>query len=66
MGKLLTEHHGGGVVEGHGSEGQFPSRQGAGTGPFDPRIRVLVAAELRCVSGENLRRYDIFRSAVNL
>ena len=32
MGELLTENHGGGVVEGDGSGGQSPSRQGAGTG----------------------------------
>ena len=41
MGELPTEHHGGGVVEGDGSEGNSQSRQGAETGTSVPRIRVL-------------------------
>ena len=49
MGELLTEHHGGGVVEGDGSGGQ------SGASWF------LVAAELRCLSGENLRCSRVFR-----
>ena len=61
MGELLTEHHGGGVVKGDGSGGQSPSRQGVGTGPFDPpELGFLVAAELRCVSGENLTCSGVF------
>ena len=46
MGELLTEHDGGGGVDGEGSGGQSPSRQGAGTGPSDPRNLVLMEAEL--------------------
>ena len=46
MGELLTEHRGGGDVDGDGSGGQSPSRQGARTGPSDPRNLVSMAAEL--------------------
>ena len=37
MGELLTEHDGGGGVDGEGSGGQSPSRQGAGTETSVPR-----------------------------
>ena len=55
MGELLTEHDGGGGVDGEGSGGQSPSRQGAGTGPSDPRNLVSMAAELWSVSRKILR-----------
>ena len=41
MGKLLTKHHEGGVVEVDGSGGNSQSRQGAGTGTSVPRVRVF-------------------------
>ena len=47
MGELLTEHDGGGGVDGEGSGGQSPSWQGAGTGTSDPRNLSSMAAELR-------------------
>ena len=46
MGELLTEHDGADGVDGEGSGGQSPSRQGAGTGPSDPRNLVSMVAEL--------------------
>ena len=40
MGELLTEHDGGGGVDGDGFRGHFPARQGAGTETSVPRIGV--------------------------
>ena len=45
MGELLTEHDGGGGVDGEGSGGQSPSRQGAGTGTSDPQNLVFGGGE---------------------
>ena len=51
MGELLTEHNGGGGVDGEGSGGQSPSRQGAGTGPSDPRNGVSWRRSTEMYSG---------------
>ena len=55
MGELLTEHDGDGGVDGEGSGGQSPSRQGARTGPSDPRNLFWMAAELGVVFCKILR-----------
>ena len=51
MGELLTEHDGGGGVDGEGSGGQSPSRQGAGTGPSDPQNEVSWRRSTEMYSG---------------
>ena len=51
MGELLTEHDGGGGVDGEGSGGQSPSRQGAGTGSSDPRNEVSWRQSTEMYSG---------------
>ena len=45
--KPSCSRSGGGVVDGDGSGGQSPSRQGAGTGTSDPRNLSSMAAALR-------------------
>ena len=62
MGELLTEHDGGGSVDGEGSGGQSPSRQGARTGTSDPRNLVSMAAALWNFSGEIVDCFVSFRS----
>ena len=62
MGELLTEHDGGGGVDGEGSGGQTLSRQGAGTGPSDPRNLVSMAAELWNFSWNMTLVFRVFQS----
>ena len=66
MRELLTEHHRGGVVEGDGpgaipNPGRVPEQE-----LLSPELGFLVAAALRCVSGEKLRCSDVLRSGANI
>jgi hypothetical protein len=49
-------------VHGDGSEGTFPSRQGAGTETSDPQNWSSTAAALRNFSGKNIDFFRVFAS----
>ena len=56
------KHDGGGGVDGDGSGGQSLSRQGAGTGPSDPRNLVSMVAARRNFSWKMIDSFRVFAS----